>query len=541
MSGREEGRPFGEEQAEKKRQGEGRESEEPKRQKVNDKGDSGDDATCNIGIFLEKYFFNGNGLGADNPAPDEGQAIRGLCSYFTSDGPLGRLPNDFGHITAEVILRSSEISGVKVQATIQRLFSDNYFCYADVLPFCGVRARIRELYKLFGELFADPCPVEDTVLVLCKSFMRFFSDRDSCYDHILPPHQVQARIKDFLQSLHGNTSPDDSISYVFGSRESPGDSMSYLPHFPDSSARGVDGGIFKAAEAFIRVWKFMDMCLDIPLDDNGEGRNWRSKLFSTLHNCSRDYFKSELQVYMTIQDVAALLRCSPYSLGINEYGGGMVAGLISIVKADPAKDQDNVYGSCRYPIPDDLERVATLHLNPIGAKNIIVVEQREVFEELAVNHVFERTRSIIISSLGYPDTATRSPVGLDILYTYKVLSIGKGLNARRFVCNVKWLGPRGDVVEKIPRCQLNQEEIKIAPRLILSGILEVDDERDLKQMIWYSDKAETGALYSLGFHYLEQYLTEKIKEALKEKTWLLHRTLDVLMPTVGLKEAASVE
>ncbi|XVF70252.1 hypothetical protein PTKIN_Ptkin11bG0145900 [Pterospermum kingtungense] len=486
MSGREEGRPFGEEQAEKKRQGEGRESEEPKRQKVKDKGDSGDDATCNIGIFLEKYFFNGNGLGADNPAPDEGQAIRGLCSYFTSDGPLGRLPNDFGHITAEV------------------------------------RARIRELYKLFGELFADPCPVEDTVLVLCKSFMRFFSDRDPCYDHILPPHQVQARIKDFLQSLHGNTSPDDSISYVSGSRESPGDSMSYLPHFPDSSARGVDGGIFKAAEAFIRVWKFMDMCLDVPLDDSGEGRNWRSKLFYTLRNCSPDYFKSELQVQMTIQDVAALLRCSPYSLGINEYGGGMVAGLISIVK-DPAKDQDNIYGSCRYPIPDDLERVATLHLNPIGAKNIIVVEQEEKYSR---NWRFFLHK---LSSL-YPDLPVLalvdwSPVGLDILYTYKVLSIGKGLNAHRFVCDVKWLGPRGDVVEKIPRCRLNQKEIKIAPHLILSGILEADDERDLKQMIWYSDKAETGALYSLGFHYLEQYLTEKINEALKEKTWLLHRTL----------------
>ncbi|XVF70254.1 hypothetical protein PTKIN_Ptkin11bG0146100 [Pterospermum kingtungense] len=346
--------------------------EEPKRQKVKDEGDSGDDATCNIGIFLQKDFFNGNGLGADNPAPDEGQAIRGLCSYFISDGPHGSLRDDVGHLTAEV---------------------------------------------------------EDTVLVLCKSLMRFFSDRDPCYDHILPPHQVQARIKDFLQSLHGNASPDDSISYVSGSRESPGDSMSYLPHFPDSSARGVDGGIFKAAEAFIRVWKFMDMCLDIPLDDNGPMTiQGHFSEFSLLYN-----------------DVAALLRCSPYSLGINKYGGGMVAGLISIVKADPAKDQYNICGSCRYLIPDDLERVATLHLHPIGAKNIIVVEQEEVFEELAVNHVFERTRNIIISSLGYPDTATRfflhklsslypdlpvlalvdwSPVGLDILYTYKVLSIG---------------------------------------------------------------------------------------------------------------------
>ncbi|XVF70669.1 hypothetical protein PTKIN_Ptkin11bG0181000 [Pterospermum kingtungense] len=483
MSGPEEGRPCGEEQAEKKRQGEGCESEEPKRRRVKDEGDSGDDATCNIGIFLEKYFFNGNGFCADNPPPDEDRAIQ-------------------------------------VQATIQRLFSDEHFCYADILPFSGVRARIRELYKLFTELFGGPFQVGDTVRVLCKSFMRFFSDQDPCYDHILPPHQVQARIKDFLQSLDKNTSPDDSISYV-----------------PD-----VDGGIFKAAEAFIRVWKVMDMCFDILTDENGEGRNWRSTLFDMLRNCSPDYFKSELQVHRTIQDVLALLRCSPYSLGIKEYGGGMVDGLISIMK-DPAKDQNYFCGSCRYSIPSDLERVASLHLRSIGAENIIVVEQEEVFQELALNRVFERTRSIVIyakgiSAQGYPDTATRfflhklsslyphlpvlalvdwSPVGLDILYTNKVLSIGKGLNARRFVCDVKWLGPRGDVVEKIPRYPLNRKDIKIARRLISSGILEGDDETDLKRMIWYSDKAETEALYSLGFNYLEEFLTEKINEAVKEK------------------------
>ncbi|XVF70234.1 hypothetical protein PTKIN_Ptkin11bG0144300 [Pterospermum kingtungense] len=434
MSGRE-GRPFGEEQAEKKRQGEGCEFEEPKRQKVKDEGDSEDDATCNIGICLEKYFFNGNGLCADNPAPDEGRAIRGLCSYFISNVPRRSLRDDVGHLTPGV------------QATIQHLFS-------------GSSQNPRALQSLCGTLRGS----------VPGSVLRPY----------LPRHQVQARIKDFLQSLDENTSPDDSISYVSGSRESPGDSMSYLPHFPDSSARGVDGGIFKAAEAFIRVWKVMDMYFDILTDDNGEGLNWRSTLFYMLRNCSPDYFKSELRVHMTIQDVAALLRCSPYSLGINEYGGGMVAGLIMIMKADPAKDQDNICGSCRYPIPDDLERVAPLHLRSIGAKNIIVVEQEEVFEELAVNCVFERTQSIIISAQvtqiqlqdlpvlvlvdGYGSAVFLRSVGLDILYTYKVLSMGKALNARRFVCDVKWLGLRGDVVEEIPRCLLNRKEIKIARR-----------------------------------------------------------------------------
>ncbi|XVF70270.1 hypothetical protein PTKIN_Ptkin11bG0147700 [Pterospermum kingtungense] len=165
-------------------------SEEPKRQKVKDEGDSGDDATCNIGIFLEKYFFNGDGLCADNQPPDEDRAIRWLYSYFISYVPRRRLRDDVGHLTPEV------------------------------------RARIRELYKLFTELFAGPCQVGDTVLGICKSFVRFFSHQDPCYDHILPPHQVQPRIKDFLQSLDENTSPADSISYVSGSRESPGDSMS---------------------------------------------------------------------------------------------------------------------------------------------------------------------------------------------------------------------------------------------------------------------------------------------------------------------------
>ncbi|XVF70245.1 hypothetical protein PTKIN_Ptkin11bG0145400 [Pterospermum kingtungense] len=526
MSGREEGRPFGEEQATKKRQGEGCESEEPKRQKVKDEGDSGDDATCNIGIFLKKYFFDGDGLGADKATPDEGRAIRGLCSYFISNVPRWRLHDDVGHLTP------------KVQATIQDLFSDKHFYYADILSFSGVRARIRELCKLFTKLFAGPCQVGDTVLGICKSFVRFFSDQDPCYDNILPPHQVQARIKDFLQSLNENTSPADSMSDVPGSRESPGDSMSHLPHFPDSSARGVDGGIFKAAEAFIRVWKVMSMCFGILINDNGEGRNWRRTLFYMLRDCSPHYFKSQLQVHRTIQDVVALLRCSPCSLGIKEHGGGMVAGLISIMKADPATDQDGFYGSRIYLIPGDLERVAPLHLRSIGAKNIIVVEQEEVFEELVANLVFLQTQSIIISAKGYPDTATRlflhklsslypdlpvlalldwSPVGLDILYTYKVLSIGNGLEARRFVCNVKWLGPRGDDVENIPRYSLNQKEIKIAGRLISSGILEADDERDLERMNLYSDKADIGAVYSLGFSSLEQYLTEKINEAVKEK------------------------
>ncbi|CAM8950194.1 unnamed protein product [Rhodiola kirilowii] len=290
-----------------------------------------------------------------------------------------------------------------------------------------------------------------------KSTLMFFAEQDLCYADILPPLEVRARIElavlNFLKSLTSTSPAISDLPLISrsssNSRRSEGlltdVSLLFLSHAV--CTRSLMRA--NAAKAFIRVWKVMEMCLQILAQ---EKRVTQRELFYKLLCDSPGYFSSQTQVNKTIQDVVALLRCSRYSLGIMASSRGAVAGRLKL--QEPGKEiiDCSECGSSGFDISGDLDLVDRLIITT-DARYIILIEKHAVFQRLAEDRIFNQIPSILITAKGYPDIATRmllhklsrafpelpilalvdwNPAGLAILCTFKYGSLGMGLEAYRY-------------------------------------------------------------------------------------------------------------
>ncbi|KAK6251364.1 hypothetical protein SCA6_005369 [Theobroma cacao] len=363
---------------------------------------------------------------------------------------------------------------------------------------------------------------------LRKSSMKFFSDQQLCYADVLPPHEVRARIQvavlNFLKILN---SPDPAISNLpLINRKSSNSrvreglftevSWLFLSHsFCQRSLMRAN-----AAKAFIRVWKVMEMCFEILIEDK---KVTQRELFYKLLCDSPDYFSSQLQVNRTIQAETVL---ESWHLAKD------------LLLGEPNQEvvDCSACGSSGYAISGDLKLLDSLIMKT-DARYIIVVEKHAVFQRLAEDHVFNQIPSILLTAKGYPDIATRfllhrmsrafpdlpilalvdwNPAGLAILCTYKFGSIGMGLEAYRYACNVKWLGLRGDDLQLIPEqslAPLKPRDLQIAKGLISSVILQENYGEELALMMQSGKRAEIEALYFHGYDYLGKYIAKKIVQA----------------------------
>ncbi|XP_031249562.1 meiotic recombination protein SPO11-2 isoform X1 [Pistacia vera] len=384
---------------------------------------------------------------------------------------------------------------------------------------------------------------------LSRSSMKFYSDQQQCYADILTSLEVRARIEvsvlNFLKNLN---SPDPAISdlplinrRLSNSRVNQGIltdiSSIFLSHsFCTRSLMKAN-----AAKAFVRVWKVMEMCFHILVE---EKQVTQRELFYKLLCDSPEYFTSQLQVNRTIQDVVALLRCSRYSLGIMASSRGLVAGRLLLQEPNHEVVDCSACGSSGYAISGDLNLLEKLVMKT-DARYIILVEKHAIFHRLAEDRVFDKIPSILITAKGYPDIATRfflhkmtrafpdlpilalvdwNPAGLAILCTFKFGSIGMGLEAYRYACNVKWLGLRGDDLQLIPEqslAPLKPRDLQVARSLMSSKILQVkingvcqeNYKEELTLMVQSGQRAEIEALYFHGYDYLEKYIEKKIVQA----------------------------
>ncbi|KAI7988025.1 Meiotic recombination protein SPO11-2 [Camellia lanceoleosa] len=376
---------------------------------------------------------------------------------------------------------------------------------------------------------------------LSKSSLMFFSDQHLCYADILPPPQVRARIEvavlNFLKILNSPTPAISDLSLIdrrwSNSRVSRGlltdVSWIFLSHsFCTRSLMRVN-----TAQAFIRVWKVMEMCYQVLVQ---EKRLTQRELFYKLLCDSPDYFTSQLQVNRTIQDVVALLRCSRYSLGIMASSRGAIAGRLLLQEPNQEVVDCSACGTSGYAISGDLNLLEKLVMKT-DARYIIVVEKHAIFQRLAEDCVYNQIPSILITAKGYPDIATRfllhrisktfpdlpifglvdwNPAGLAILCTFKFGSIRMGLEAYRYACNVKWLGLRRDDLELIPEqsfMPLKPKDVQIAKSLASSEILQDNYKEELAVMVQSGKRAEIEALYFHGYDFLGKYLAKKIVQA----------------------------
>lgn len=370
-------------------------------------------------------------------------------------------------------------------------------------------------------------------------FSIFFSHQNLCYADILPPLEVGARIKvavlNFLKILSSPSTPAISdlplvCRKLSNSRLSHGlltdVSSIFLSHsFCTRSLMREN-----AAKAFVRVWKVMEICFQILTE---EKRVTQRELFYKLLCHSPDYFSSQLQVNRSIQDVVSLLRCSRFSLGIMASSRGLIAGRVILQGPNQEVVDCSACGSSGHPISGDLDYLDKLSVRT-DARYIIVVEKHAIFQRLAEDRMFHHIPSILVTAKGYPDIATRfllhrisrnfpklpilalvdwNPAGLAILCTFKFGSIGMGLEAYRYACNVKWLGMRGDDLELIPEpslVPLRPRDLQIAKSLNSSGILPETYREELARMVQSGKRAEIEALYFHGYDFLGKYIAHNI-------------------------------
>ncbi|KAH0909449.1 hypothetical protein HID58_032770 [Brassica napus] len=368
--------------------------------------------------------------------------------------------------------------------------------------------------------------------------MKFFSDQNTSYADILPPREARARIEvSVLNLLRALNSPDPAISDLSLINRKRSNScvnqgiltdVSYIflsTSFTKSSLTNA-----KTAKAFVRVWKVMEMCFQILLQ---EKRVTQRELFYKLLCDSPDLFSSQIEVNRSVQDVVALLRCSRFSLGIMASTRGLVAGRLSLQEPGKEPVDCSACGSSGFPISGDLNLLDNTVMTS-DARYIILVEKHAIFHRLVEDRVFNHIPCVFITAKGYPDIATRfflhrmsitfphlpilalvdwNPAGLAILCTFKFGGVGMGLEAYRYACNVKWIGLRGDDLNLIPEeslVPLKAKDSQIAKSLLSSKILQENYREELSLMIETGKRAEIEALYCHGYSYLGKYIGTKI-------------------------------
>jgi meiotic recombination protein SPO11 len=209
--------------------------------------------------------------------------------------------------------------------------------------------------------------------------MKFFSDQHLSYADILLPHEARARIEvSVLNLLRILNSPDPAISDLSLINRKRSNScinkgiltdVSYIflsTSFTKSSLTNA-----KTAKAFVRVWKVMEICFQILLQ---EKRVTQRELFYKLLCDSPDYFSSQIEVNRSVQDVVALLRCSRYSLGIMASSRGLVAGRLFLQEPGKEAVDCSACGSSGFAITGDLNLLDNTIMRT-DARYIIIVEK----------------------------------------------------------------------------------------------------------------------------------------------------------------------
>ncbi|KAK7366726.1 hypothetical protein VNO80_08723 [Phaseolus coccineus] len=376
---------------------------------------------------------------------------------------------------------------------------------------------------------------------LQNSTLKFFSDQELCNADIVPPAQVRARIEvsvlNFLKILNASNPAISNLPLIqrkySNSRVIHGllTELSRVFLSNSISTRSLMRPI--AAKAFVRVWKAMEICYQILLQ---EKRVTQRELFYKLLCLSPDLFPSQTHVNRTIQDLVALLRCSRFSLGIMASSRGLISGRLTLQEPDKEVVDCSLCGSSGFPISGDLNLLERLVLHA-DARYVIIVEKHAIFQRLTEDRFFHQIPSILITAKGYPDMATRfllyrisrafpdlpilalvdwNPAGLAILCTFKFGSVGMGLEAYRYACNVKWLGLRGNDLPLLPDqsfVPLKPKDLQIAQSLMSSGILQDNYKDEAAVMIQKGRKAEIEALYFHGYDYLGKYIAKKIVQS----------------------------
>ncbi|KAJ7553112.1 hypothetical protein O6H91_06G084500 [Diphasiastrum complanatum] len=368
----------------------------------------------------------------------------------------------------------------------------------------------------------------------------FHCQAQSCTADVIPPEEVRARIevlaKHFLESLNSPNPSISILSLVCRTTESTqfqeGFSTGSFTYLSRAAQQKKSFTQLNGMRSFVKVWKLMQIVYE--LLQLGKKATQRELYYRLLAD-SPDYFRSQQQVNDTIQDLVALLKCSRYSLGIIASSKGAVVGRLLIEDESGEVVDCTRLGPSGHIITADLGFLEGLRFRS-DARYILVVEKDAIFQRLSEDRYFQSFPAIILTAKGYPDLASRvmlyrickafpgmpilalvdwNPAGLAIICTYKFGSTRMGLEAPRYVCDVKWLGLRGEDIELLPKealIEFSHKDHQLARSLLASKMLENREAYKLEvgKMMEMSKRAEIEALYAHGYDFLGHYITQKI-------------------------------
>ncbi|KAI3860142.1 hypothetical protein MKX03_037101, partial [Papaver bracteatum] len=243
--------------------------------------------------------------------------------------------------------------------------------------------------------------------------------------------------------------------------------------------------------------------------DEGEEGYTRESFYKLLCD-SHEFFASQLEVviwgFWCIRCCCAC-RYSRHSIGIMASKSRTCCGMFDDSTEQRSSGLFNVW-VFRYAILGDLSLLEKMSIRSMRdtlllskshfAVLTVFCMQYAIFQRLAEDRIFNQIPSILITAKGYIDIATRfilhrlsrafphfpifslvdwNPAWLDILGTFKFGSIGMGLEAYKYDCNVKWLGSPGNDLQLIPEesyVPLKPRDLQIAKSLMSCDMLQVN-------------------------------------------------------------------
>jgi meiotic recombination protein SPO11 len=299
------------------------------------------------------------------------------------------------------------------------------------------------------------------------------------------------------------------------------------------------------------------------LIDTGKEISLRDVYYALKH-----LFKTQAECNNSILEVGMLLGLKRYDMNIVPSSKGLVAGPLRFKFSDAggigagagAARERKGWSTCFETDNEDAGILISskwtscssedidLQLSVAETRYLIVVEKEGVFRRLVKEHFCKRVPCIMVTGCGFPDMATRAlvakvsdrfpdlvvvglcdynPYGIALLLSYRFSSQasafeGLGLQAE----GLKWLGLRSSQIDTMRNDssfdeasafqQMSQaDRAKVRAMLcseIVTGALPEEYEAELHAMLAGEVKCELETLYSLGSHYMSDFLESALQD-----------------------------
>ncbi|XP_046816518.1 meiotic recombination protein SPO11 [Vespa crabro] len=231
---------------------------------------------------------------------------------------------------------------------------------------------------------------------------------------------------------------------------------------------------------------------------------------------------------LAVHDVAELLNCAPWDLGLIATSKGLIAGNLTLYFMDNQTIDCNVPGGAL--IPQIISNIISIRAK---AKFVLIVEKDSIFQKLLEENTTELLNCILITGKGYPDIGTRmlikllseklnipiyiivdaDPFGMDIMCVYRFGSSTLSKENDSLACpKVRWLGIHPSELSVLGVKTISLSERDLSKLTSINNRHYMTEALLRQTKIMRRGKAEIEAISSFCRNFLTAvYISRKIK------------------------------